>query len=194
MLLKKKRIFHFTFRQFIKVIWLGLLLTSGCIRLEPISTVTPPSPQLPIVQPTLAIVPTNTPDYGWKDVSYLMESVCFEAAINVAGQVFQISDVNALNTLYTQLGRNQTCEDPINHTTYPFSDSETIVGLWSAGVGCNARHEVQSVQRDDTQGQETIQLQFIIEGNCPYELLQPFWIAIPQSVGFNIRVEVQPMQ
>lgn len=191
MLLKKLQIFQFSFRHFIKLIWLGLLLTSGCIRLERIPTATPPSVQPTIVQATPVIVPTNTPDYGWKDVSYLMESVCFEAATKVAGQVFQIADVNALSALYTQLDRDQPCEDPINHTTYPFNNGEIIVGLWSAGIGCNARHEVQNVQRDDIQGQETIQLQFITEGDCPYDLLQPFWIAVPQSIGFNIQIEVQ---
>ncbi len=111
--------------------------------------------------------------------------------MHVAGQVFKIADVKALNTFYTQLERNQPCEDPLNHITYPFNNAEVIVGLWSAGIGCNARYEVQNVQRDDTQRQETIQLQLIIEGDCPYELLQPFWIAIPQSVGYNIQIEVQ---
>ncbi len=191
MLLKKSQDFRFIFRQFIKVIWLGLLLTSGCIRLERISTATPVLVEPTVVQSTPAIAPTSTPDYGWKDVSYLMETVCFEAAMHVAGQVFKIADTNALNTFYMQLDRDQGCEDPINTMTYPFNDGEVIIGLWSAGMGCNARHEVHNVTRDDTKRQETIQLQFIIEGECPYELLQPFWIALPQSAGFNIQIEVQ---
>lgn len=192
MLLKKIRNFQLFFRHLWKVIWLGLLLTSACIRLERIPTATPVSIQPTIVQSTQTLAPTNTPDYGWEDVNYLMESVCFEAAMNVAGQVFKISDANALQAFYTQLDRNQTCEDPINRVAYPFNNNESIVGLWSEGIGCTARHEVQNVQRDDTQRQETIQLQFVTEGNCPYELLQPFWIAVPQSTGYNFHIEVQP--
>ncbi len=179
------------FRQLIKVIWVGLLLTSGCIRLERISTATPPAVQPTIVQSTLSVSATNTPDYGWKDVSYLMEGVCFEAALNVAGKVFKIKDANALATFYTQIDHDQACEDPINPVSYPFNDGEVIVGLWSAGMGCTATHVVQNVQRDDTQRQETIQLQFVTVGDCPYELLQPFWIAVPQSAGLNIQIEVQ---
>jgi len=167
-------------------------LTSGCIRLERIPTATPVSIQPTIAQSTQTLAPTNTPDYGWEDVDYLMESVCYEAAMNVAGQIFKISDANALQAFYTQLDRTQACEDPISRVAYPFTNGESIVGLWSEGMGCIARHEVQNVQRDDTQRQVTIQLQFVTEGDCPYELLQPFWIAVPQSTGYNIQIEVQP--
>jgi hypothetical protein len=191
MLLKKLRIFHFSFRSFIKMIWLALLLTSGCIRLERISTDTPSPVQPTIVETTQIISATSKPDYGWKDVSNLMEGVCFEAAMKVAGQVFKISDANALATFYAQINRDQACEDPVTPMTYPFSDGEMIVGLWSAGRGCTAQHIVQAIQRDDIQQQETIHLQFVTEGDCPYELLQPFWIAIPQSAGFNVQVDVQ---
>jgi hypothetical protein len=192
MLLKKLRIFHFSFRSFIKLIWLGLLLTSGCIRLERI-TDTPSPTQPTIVESTQIISATSTPDYGWKDVSHLMEGVCFEAAMNVAGQVFKIADANGLAAFYSQIDRDHICEDLISPMTYLFNNNEVIVGLWSAGTGCTAEYVVQSVQRDDAQRQETIHLQFITKGDCPYELLQPFWVAIPQAASFNIQLEVQGM-
>jgi hypothetical protein len=182
------------FHQLIKVVWLGLLLTSGCIRLERISTDTPAPPQAPIAQATSGILVTATPDYGWRDVNYLMEDVCFEAALNSAGQVFKIPDQNALNAFYTQIDRNKVCEDDINPVNYAFNADEMIVGLWSSGTGCNARHEVPIVRRDDAQKREAIQLQFITEGDCPYELLQPFWIALPHSADYDVQIAVQPMQ
>ena len=166
-------------------------MTSGCIRLERIATPTPTALQASTAQPTLAVLATTTPDYGWTDVSDLMEDVCFEAALNRAGQVFNIPNASTLDAFYTQIDRSNLCEDPINHKSYPFNNDEIIVGLWSSGTGCTARHEVQSVQRDDTQKQEAIQLQFIMEGDCPYDLVQPFWIALPQSAGFNVQIVVQ---
>ncbi len=120
--------------------------------------------------------------------------MCFEAGLDAAGQVFKIPNANALDKFYTQVDHSQLCEDPVNRMSYPFSEGEIIVGLWSSGTGCNARHVVQNVQRDDAQKQEAIQLQFITEGDCPYELVQPFWIALPQSADFNIQIAVQPAQ
>jgi len=173
-------------------VWLGLLLTSGCIRLERIGTATPHSVQEATTQPTSAVLVTSTPDYGWKDVNYLVEDVCFEAALDAQGQVFKIIDQNALNAFYMQIDHNQVCEDAIGPLVYPFNDGDVVVGLWNSGTGCTARHEVQSVKRDNVQKQEAIQLRFVTEGDCPYELVQPFWIAVPQSADYTIRIEVQP--
>ncbi len=191
MLLRKLQKIQFRFTHFIKFFWLGCLLASGCIRLERISTETPSPIVPPTVQATAAIQAADTPDYGWKDVSYLMADVCFEAIADITGKVITIRDANELEVFYNRIDRSQTCEEPIKHISYPFNNGETLVGLWNAGVGCGAHHTVQSVQRDDALRQETIQLQFVIEGDCPYELLQGFWIAIPQSSGFNIQVVVQ---
>src|SRR5689334_1194336 len=85
------------FHQFCKLAWLGLLLTSGCIRLERISTTTPSAEEMSTAQVPLAASATSTPDYGWEDVSNLMDSVCFEYAESVAGQVFKISNAAALD-------------------------------------------------------------------------------------------------
>ncbi|MBA3869940.1 MAG: hypothetical protein H0X30_12405 [Anaerolineae bacterium] len=164
---------------------------SGCIRLEPIPTATPPAVQMPTIQPTPINIVTATPDYGWTDVSSIMEGVCFEAALNTAGRVFSISNATALDAFYSQIDQSQLCEDPVIRVDYPFNNGEIIVGLWSSGTGCTARHDVQSVRRDDAQKQEAIQLQFVTEGDCPYDLVQPFWIALPQSIGFNIQIDVQ---
>ena len=193
MITRIKRILQFTFRQLLKIIWLGLLLTAGCIRLERISTATPLPVNISTVQPTIPLA-TNTPDYGWTDVNYLMDGICFEAALNAAGQVFKIGDAATLEAFYTQIDSSQLCEDPVNHMTYPYNNGEVIMGLWSKGMGCSARYTIQNIQRDDIQKQEAIQLQFITEGDCPYELVQPFWIALPQSEGYSIQLDVQPTQ
>jgi hypothetical protein len=193
-IMRIKRILFFTFPQLIKIAWLGILLTAGCIRIERMSTATPVSLDIASTQqPTLTLA-TNTPDYGWTDVSYLMEGVCFEAALNDVGKVFKLIDDNALNAFYAQINSSQLCEDPVNKVPYAFNDGAIIVGLWSAGTGCTARHAIKNVQRDNTQKQEAIQLQFITEGDCPYELVQPFWISLPQSQGFNVQIDIQSSQ
>jgi hypothetical protein len=192
MLLRKLQKIQSGFTRLIKIVWLGCLLASGCIRLERISTETPSPVAVPTAQATISIQEVSTPDYGWEDVSYLMSDVCFEAITDIAGKVITIRDANALEAFYNQIDRNQACEQPVRHMSYPFNNGEMLVGLWSSGIGCGAHHVVQGVQRDDAQRQETIQLELVIEGDCPYELLQGFWIAIPQSTGFNTQIVVQP--
>ena len=184
----------YSFHRVFKVVWLGLLLTSGCIRLERISTATPLPVQVSTSQPTTEILATATSNYGWADVNYLMEGVCFEAALNAAGQIYKIPNQNSLDSFFRRIDRNKACEDDISPVTYAFSADEMIVGLWSSGTGCSARHEVQNVRRDDIQKQEAIQLQFVTEGDCSYELVQPFWIALPQSADYDVQIVVQPMQ
>ena len=182
------RNFSSIFRQFRKVVWLGLLLTSGCIRLERINTETPTAVEAPTAQSILA---SPTPHYGWTDANDLVAGVCFESALDAAGRVFRIPNASALEAFYSEVDHSQLCEDSVNRVAYPFSNNDMIVGLWSKGIGCTARHEVQNVRRDDAQKQEAIQLLFITEGDCPYELVQPFWIALPQAADFNIQIEVQ---
>jgi len=176
------------FHQFCKLAWLGLLLTSGCIRLERINTETLTAVEVPTAQAVLA---TPTPNYGWTDVNDLMAGVCFEAALDAAGRVFRIPNASALEAFYSQVDHSQLCEDPVERFTYPFNNGDVIMGLWSSGIGCTARYEVQNVQRDNAQKQEAIQLRLVTEGDCPYELVEPFWIAIPQSADFTIQINVQ---
>jgi hypothetical protein len=171
--------------------WLSLLLTSGCIRLERISTETPTNPQALSASPSAVNVTTSTPDWGWEDVGYLMEDICFEAAANGAEQVFVIRDASALDQFYTQVDRSQLCEEAVTRKSFPFSDGTIIAGLWSSGTGCQSQYVVQNVLRDDTKHQATIQLQFVTEGECPYELIQPFWIAMPNMAGTDIQIDVQ---
>jgi len=179
------------FHQFRKGAWLGLLLISGCMLRQDINTVTPIAQPATTTQPSTAIVVTNTPDYGWKDVNNLMAGVCFESALDAAGRVFKITSASALDAFYAQVDHSQLCEDPVERLTFPFNEDDVMMGLWSSGTGCTARYEVQNVQRDNAQKQEAIQLRFVAEGDCPYELVEPFWIALPQSADFTIQINVQ---
>jgi hypothetical protein len=191
MLMWKKRSISIRFYDLIKLGWLGLLLTSGCIRLERISTETSTNAPTFLPSPSAVFGVTSTPNWGWEDVSYLMADVCFEAAANIAGNVFVLRDANALAQLYTQMDSSLLCEEAINRNSFVFSDDMVIAGLWSSGTGCTSQHDVQNVLRDDTKHQVTIQLQFVTDGDCSYELMQPFWVAIRNMAGTDIRIDVQ---
>ncbi len=180
----------FTFRQLTIFIWLSLVFLNGCVRLEPIATNTPMSNEPLQATPSPFIVATTTPDYGWTDANFLMERICFEAAEKRLGQVYIIRNSVELAELYSQIDRSRLCEEPIKPATITFRSGDVLVGLWSGGKGCTAEHLVQNIQRNDTGRQIAIQLQLVIYGNCPYELIRPFWVILKEAEGYNIQVNV----
>lgn len=121
----------------------------------------------------------------WIDATELVRGVCFESANDAAGQVFTIHDEAELSTFYDLVDNSQLCRRPIQRGTFDFSDGRIVAGRWDAGLGCIARHDVLDVRRDDQT--VTFQLRFITEGDCPYELIRPFWVAMRAE---NIIIEV----
>ena len=180
----------FTVQQLTNMVWIGLLCLSGCIRLEPIPTSTP----LPIeplqITPSSFISATNTPDYGWSDANFVMEGICFEAAEKRLDQVYTLRNSAELEQFYSQIDRSQLCEDPVNRAAFTFNNGDVLVGVWSDGRGCGAEHMVQNVQRDNTNRQIAIQLQLVINSDCPYELIRPFWVTIKDAEGYAIQINV----
>lgn len=174
----------FTLHQLIKASWLVLLLASGCIRLEPISTATSEV----VASPALLFTPT--PDYGWTSALAVMQGVCFEAAEQLLDNVYTIRSEAELERFYSQIDLREYCEQPIKRESYPFSEGDLLVGLWNASTGCTADHIVQAAERTPTNQHIAIQLQLVTAGDCPYELIRPFWVVIHNAQGYTVDVTV----
>ncbi len=169
-----------------KLVWVGLLLLSGCIRLETISTATTDL----VASPNAPILATPTPDYGWTNAQYVMQGVCFEAAAELVDNVYTIRSSAELERFYSQIDLREYCSQPLKRETYPFADGDVLVGLWSVSNGCTADHTVQSVSRDDVNRRIAIQLQLVTEGDCPYELIRPFWVIVHNAGAYTVEVSV----
>lgn len=176
----------FTLHQLIKAIWLGLLLLSGCIRLEPISTATTEL----ISTSNAPLLPTPTTDYGWTNAQYVMQGVCFEAAAELLDNIYTIRSSAELERFYSQLDLREYCSQPIKRESFPFADGDVLVGLWNASTGCTADHAVQSVERDAANQRMTIQLQLRTAGDCPYELIRPFWVVIHNVDAYTVEINI----
>lgn len=180
------KILFFTFQQLIKPTWLGLFLLGGCIRLEPIST----TAGTPAVIPNGEILTTPTPDFGWTDAKYIMQGVCFEAAEQLLDNVYTIRSTAELERFYSQIDLREYCEQPIQRESYAFTSGDVLVGVWNAASGCTAEHLVQAVHRDPSISQIDIQLQLTSSGDCPYELIRPFWVVVHDAEGDAINLQV----
>lgn len=169
-------------------VWLttGLFLTLvGCELIVP-------SPLPAVTQPAFPVPTafTPTPAYPWTDETAVMNGICFEAARDAAGQVFVLRSPDEHIRFYEQADASELCRQPVTRVPFDFSGGRVLAGLWSAGTGCTARHDVIGIARDDAARSLTIQLRFVTEGVCNYELVRPFWIGLDGVSDYAINVVV----
>jgi len=164
------------------IIIMGL---THCVQLAPppTSNIVPPSDL-----PTQVIAPA----YPWTDENAVMSGICFEAALDAAGKVFILRDSKSHIQFYDLADNSHLCRHPVTRSAFDFASAggRVLAGLWSYGKGCTARHDVLAINRDDAAKTLTIQLRFVTEGNCDYELLRPFWIGLDGVSDYQINIQV----
>jgi len=119
----------------------------------------------------------------------VVSGICFEAAYDAAGQVFVLRDTEDHIRFYDLADNSQLCRRPVERTPFDF-DGRILAGLWSRGTGCTARYDILDVTRDDTAQAITFRLDFVTAGDCNYELLRPFWVALDGVKDYDVRIEV----
>lgn len=119
-----------------------------------------------------------------------VSGVCFESARDAAGRVFVLRSAVEHIHFYDQVDNSRLCRQPVIRTPFAFDGGRVLAGLWSAGFGCTARHDVVNMQRDDTARTFTITLRFITEGDCAYELVRPFWVGLDGVAEYTINLVV----
>lgn len=135
----------------------------------------------------------STPARGsrrWTDASDVMAGICFEAANDATGRVFVIRSSAELDTFFGLADNSQLCRRPVERGAFDFANGRVLVGIWSAGNGCKAQHDVDAFERDNEAKTIVIRLTLVIEGDCPYELVRPFWIGIPNAQEHDITISV----
>ncbi len=134
--------------------------------------------------------PTPWP-YPFSDENVTLSGICFEAALDAAGTTFVLHNAAELIEFYDLADNSHFCRHPVTRYPFDFSNSRVLAGLWSAGRGCTAQHDVLDTQRDDADRTLTIRLRFVTEGDCPYELVRPFWIGIDGAQDYDVKLVVE---
>lgn len=174
------------------ILWMCMLtLLTGCNLLNsPMPTVQIASASVtPPATPTASrdYVPVSFPD-GIVDALPILSGICFEAAFDAAGQVFVLRTAQEQANLYDLADRSGLCPRPVTRYPFDFSAGMTLAGLWSRGIGCTAEHQLLTIER--TAQRVLLQLRFVTRGSCPYELVRPFWVGIPDASTAEIMIEV----
>lgn len=135
-------------------------------------------------------IPTRTPlPQNLNDASGVMSGVCFEAALAASGETFVLRSADDHIRLYDRL--DALCTRPITRHPFDFSHGALLVGLWTAGRGCTADHEVLSVQRDDAAQTIRLDVRFVTRGECPYDLVRPFWVWFEAATSYQVAIVVE---
>ena len=153
---------------------------------------TPPDISPTPRQPTPTPPPTYTPlPFGLEDAVPVMSGICFESANDAVDQVFVMRSAEDHIHLYDLAENSGLCRRPIIRTPFDFSNGRILAGIWTAGTGCTADHEILDYQRDDANKTLTFQLRFVTYGDCPYELVRPFWVGIEDAQDYEVIIIVE---
>lgn len=139
-------------------------------------------------------VPVPTPAHPRPDANNVMNGICLASAQDAAGQLFVLRSQEELSHFFDLADNSQLCREPVERRAFDFSGGRVLAGLWSAGHGCKARHEVLRRRRvNDGDGPRfELQLRLVTEGDCDYELVQPWWMALDDAQDMDIDVQLLP--
>ena len=137
-------------------------------------------------------VPVPTTTGPTPDASSVMAGICFASAQDAAGRLFVLRSATELENLFDLADNSQLCRRPVQRHGFDFAGGRVLAGLWSATRGCTARHQVVQWQRDDDARRITLQLRLHSAGDCDYELVQPWWMALEAASDYDIAIEVLP--
>ncbi|MDX2139285.1 MAG: hypothetical protein SF123_14465 [Chloroflexota bacterium] len=140
--------------------------------------------------PSSTPLPTVNP-YPWTDENPTMSGICFEAAYDAAGQVFVLRSAEEHIRFYQLADESGLCRLPVTRQPFDFSNGRVLAGVWSVGMGCGALHEVTAIERDDLAQTFTVRLRLVVQGECRYELVRPFWIGLDGIAGYDVRLVVE---
>jgi hypothetical protein len=167
------------------VLGIGLLLLASChITSDNLLSETPN-----ISSTGVTLSPTSI--YPWTDESAVMRGICFEAAQDAVGKVFVFRSAEEHSKFYDLADNSHLCREAVVRVPFAFANGRILAGLWSAAEGCSASYNVLDVKRDDAAKTIVIQLRLLVEGDCGYELVEPFWIGLDNAADYQVSITVR---
>jgi hypothetical protein len=158
----------------------------------PVVETPPPGGDATDATPLLEFPVLETSTGPYSNATSLLDGVCFEYLYAMNGQTWVWITPGELAAFYDQVDASKLCPDPVERAAFDF-DGQMLAGAVSVSTGCDAAHRVVNLAQDDGTRTQILSLQFQVEGNCPYELVQPFLVAVPQPpAGYTLRVVVTP--
>lgn len=172
------------------------LVGSADVTPQVITASPPPSEHVPLYPPdpsmaAASLVP-DTPAGLYTSVVSLLDGVCFEFLYSINGETWVWTSPGDLTAFYNRVDASELCRDPVQREAFNFDD-QMLVGVVNACTGCDAAHRFVDLIQDDSAHTLTLVLELDVSPGCPYELVQPFLIAVPRAPeGYTTRVVIKP--
>ncbi|MCL4239572.1 MAG: hypothetical protein KJ047_15150 [Anaerolineae bacterium] len=150
----------------------------------------------PSVPPTFTPEPTSTSAQlgvstgGLPDAAGLLDGVCFEYLYGLGGATLVWNTADEQRAFYDAADASGVCASPAARPAFDFS-AQIVAGTVSAIAGCDAAHHLVALEHDDAARRVTLRLALEVRAGCPYELVEPFLVALPRPpAGYAVEVAV----
>lgn len=168
----------------------ALIILAACTWELPGATLPAPLPATPEANGTPLPSATLLP-FLLIDANPVMSGICFESAYDAAGRIFVLRSAEELTSLFDESDNSGFCRHPSVRGTFDFSSERAIIGTWSRERGCDADHRLTAVEIDDVARTFIIRAEFVVEGDCPYEMVRPLWLGITGYSDYDIRLLIE---
>lgn len=119
-----------------------------------------------------------------------MSGVCFEAALARANEVIVLQQADEHIAFYNDVDASGDCRLPITRNPFEFVDgTRTLAGVWVPATGCDTDTTVTDYALAD--GVLRVDVQVDVTGDCPYELIEPFWVGVDAVTDVQISVATE---
>jgi hypothetical protein len=177
------------------IYWLFLLVLSAvsCNLPTSLPTANPtlfPSPTSTSVVVTASLQPAPAATLPFPDASSILPGVCFSFLESLDGQTVVLDSPRDLAAFYDQVDKSQRCRDLVERQQFDFSNRQ-IVGTVITGMACTVDVRYESTEQDDQAHQRTLVFRAALNGDCPYQLVHPLWLAVERPLpGYTTQVRI----
>jgi hypothetical protein len=149
---------------------------------SPIPSATP----LPTVEVTEQ--PARLPSMPYDDAGSVLAGLCFGFLQTLSNHTLVVDSAADLAKLYDAVDASKQCRGAVERKPFDFS-ARQIVGFVAVGTGCSLDVIYDRTELDESAHQRTIVFQSRIDGDCPYDLVRPLWLAVERQ-GYTTQIRI----
>ena len=138
-----------------------------------------PAPHVVTPDAPSTVPPLQASTGGLDDAGGLLAGTCFEYLHSLGGTTLVWTDVADQTAFYDAADASGMCAGPVDRPGFDFS-AHIVAGAIGAVTGCDAAHRFVSLVRNDGARTLTLRLALEVRSGCPYELVEPFLVAVPR--------------
>jgi hypothetical protein len=142
-----------------------------------------PSPTVEVTEQ-----PTQLPNVPYDDAGSVLAGLCFSFLQSLAEHTLVLDSAADLAKLYDAVDTSKQCRGAVERKSFDFS-ARQIVGFVAVGTGCGLDLIYDHTELDESAHQRIIVFRSRIDGDCPYDLVHPLWLAVERQ-GYATQIRV----